>query len=207
MMWLGNLVLAPFRLLRGFVVLCLRLMGLDGEMIPMDGPGYEEYVVQHLKKRGFHNVEHTGAAGDFGVDIVATRHGVRYAIQCKYYTRNVPGDAVQQVAAGMTMYDCDRAVVVTNSRLTEGAKKLAKGNGVLVVEGLRPDQRSMTAEWVLTIALWLLLTILLLPKVRVGSATGYDVYILTGIGLFIGLRLLVGALSWFWRLLTQRKNS
>lgn len=207
MSWLGHLLLSPFRLVRGFVVLCVRLMGLDGEVVPMDGPGYERFVMQQLRKRGFHKVEHTGSTGDYGVDIVATRHGVRYAIQCKYYSRTVSGEAVQQVVTGMGMYDCDRAVVVTNSRLTEGAKKLAKINRVLIVEGLRPERRSLTAEWVISLALCLLTGILLLPRVRVGSATGYDVYILTGIGLLIGVRLLVGTMSWMWRRLTHQKDS
>lgn len=105
-----------------------------------DGYDYEVYVANVLKRQGFHKIEFTAKTGDYGVDLLASRDGSRYAIQCKYYTGAVGGFAVQQAVAGMAYYGCERAMVVTNSRLTKGALKLAEANDVEVLEYIDPER-------------------------------------------------------------------
>ncbi|MBQ8934779.1 MAG: restriction endonuclease, partial [Oscillospiraceae bacterium] len=99
---------------------------MPGRQRIRDGYDYETYVAQALKRRGFRSIEQTAKSGDYGVDLLGKYHGVRYAIQCKYYADPVGGFAVQEAVAGMGFYGCDRAMVVTNSCLTKAARELAE---------------------------------------------------------------------------------
>ena len=51
----------------------------------LDGHEFEYYCADLLRKRGFKEVEVTKGSGDYGIDILAERDGVTYAIQCKYW--------------------------------------------------------------------------------------------------------------------------
>ncbi|MCC8182329.1 MAG: restriction endonuclease [Clostridiales bacterium] len=108
----------------------------------MDGVEYEAYVAELLRRQGFRDITFTPRTGDFGVDLLATHGRNRYAIQCKYYSGAVGGAAVQEAAAGMAYYDCERGMVVTNSALTDGARELAQANGIEVMEYVDPNARS-----------------------------------------------------------------
>ncbi|MCD7733978.1 MAG: restriction endonuclease [Clostridiales bacterium] len=108
----------------------------------MDGVEYETYVAELLRRQGFRDITFTPRTGDFGVDLLATHGRNRYAIQCKYYSGAVGGAAVQEAVAGMAYYDCERGMVVTNSLLTEGARELARANGIEVMEYIDPNSRS-----------------------------------------------------------------
>ena len=82
----------------------------------------------------------------------------------------------------MAYYHCDRAMVITNSGLTRGAKALAEANQVLVLEHLEPGKVTAaeiaTPERVISVAACAVLSVLLLPKVRAESATEIGVYVL-----------------------------
>ena len=99
---------APFRLVAWLGRRCLNLAskitGVEFAHGEMDGAGYEHYVAQYLYKNGYKKVIQTGKTGDMGVDLVAKKHGISYAVQCKYYTKPVSGAAVQEAVAGMAMY-------------------------------------------------------------------------------------------------------
>lgn len=96
----------------------------------MSGMAFEQYVADRLRARGYHDVQFTPATGDYGVDILATKHGKVYAFQCKCYTGSVGVSAVQEVFSGSRKYQADRAVVITNSRYTPNARTLAGDLGV-----------------------------------------------------------------------------
>ena len=49
----------------------------------MEGVEFEQYCAELLRNRGFIDVKLTKASGDFGVDILAEKDGVTYAIQCR----------------------------------------------------------------------------------------------------------------------------
>lgn len=108
----------------------------------MDGYEYETYVADLLRRQGFRDIQFTAKTGDYGVDLLATHGRHRYAVQCKYYTGAVGGFAVQEAVAGMAYYGCERALVVTNSYLTQGAHNLAQANGVDVMEYMDPARLS-----------------------------------------------------------------
>lgn len=91
----------------------------------MSGIEFEYFIAELLKQRGFYNVRVTEASGDYGVDIVAMKEGHIWAIQCKKYSGSVGVSAVQEVFSGKQFYNCDKAVVITNSTFTQSARNLA----------------------------------------------------------------------------------
>lgn len=105
-----------------------------------DGHAYEQAVARYLRSHGYWRVKLTGASGgDYGVDITA-RKGLfrKYAVQCKRYSNPVGVRAVQEVVGGMRVYNCNRAMVVTNNTYTRPARVLAEENGVELKEKIRP---------------------------------------------------------------------
>ena len=101
----------------------------------MSGEDFEEFCADILRGDGFSDVEVTKASGDHGVDVLAKKDGVKYAIQCKRYSKPVGNKAVQEVVAAKSFYKTDKAMVVTNSTFTPQAITLANANDVLLVDG------------------------------------------------------------------------
>jgi hypothetical protein len=52
-------------------------------------------------------------------------------------------DAVQEAMAGMAVYGCDRAMVVTNSDYTKAAKTLANANKVILLSGIKAKSKPL----------------------------------------------------------------
>lgn len=102
------------------------------EVDVMSGLEFEEYTAQLLRKLGYSHVTVTKSSGDQGIDVLAQNGGIKYAIQCKNYTRKLGNTPVQEAYAGKTFYGCDVAVVITNSTFTDGAYELAHSTGVLL---------------------------------------------------------------------------
>ena len=98
----------------------------------MDGHEFEYWCASLLLKNGFSSADVTPGSGDHGVDVVAIKDQVRYAIQCKCYTKDLGNTPVQEVYAGKEMYRCQVGVVMTNQHFTKGAKELAENTRVLL---------------------------------------------------------------------------
>lgn len=92
----------------------------------MDGYQFEYQCAAILKRKHFSKVEVTKSSGDQGVDIIAYKHRKKYGIQCKYYTYPVGNKAVQEAYAGANFYDCNKAMVMTNTTFTRSATELAE---------------------------------------------------------------------------------
>lgn len=92
----------------------------------MDGHSFEYWCANLLRRIGYKDVYVTQGSGDQGVDIVAVKDGVRHAFQCKRYSSKVGNTPVQEVYAGMKMYNCSVGTVITNQTFTDGAFELAE---------------------------------------------------------------------------------
>lgn len=101
----------------------------------MNGYEFESYCGELLKRNGFENVDITPKSGDQGVDILATKDGIKYAFQCKHYASPLGNTPVQEVHAGKQYYNCHVGVVMTNSSFTSSAIHLADATGVLLWDG------------------------------------------------------------------------
>lgn len=111
------------------VIANFRLRDID----TMDGIEFEKYVATVLKSQGYTDIQLTEHY-DYGVDIVATKSGVRWGIQVKRYSGLVKANAVRQVVTGLRMYDCQRAMVITNSVFSRVAVQLAQSNDCVLID-------------------------------------------------------------------------
>lgn len=102
------------------------------ELDDMEGHDFEYYCAALLEKRGFLEVEVTKGSGDYGVDILAEKDGVTYAIQCKCYTSPIGVKAVQEAYSGRDYYDRMVGAVMTNQYFTTPAVEAAKKLKILL---------------------------------------------------------------------------
>ena len=91
--------------------------------LPPTGYDYEKEICSRLKRLGF-NARTTKVSGDQGVDVLAIKNGVSFAIQCKLYSQPVGNKAVQEVNSGREVYGTDYGVVVSNASFTKSAHQL-----------------------------------------------------------------------------------
>lgn len=110
---------------------------LDTEVAKVDamtinGWEFEKYTAELLLKNGFDKAETTPKSNDYGVDVIAEKDGIKYAIQCKCYSNKLNNKPVQEVLAGMAYYHAHVGVVFTNNYFTDNAKNLANANNVLL---------------------------------------------------------------------------
>ena len=116
------------------VVLCRRFRKryADDELDEMEGLDFEYYCAELLRNRGFIEVEVTKSSGDYGLDILAEKEGVTYAIQCKRYNGPVGVKAVQEAYAGRDFYDRMVGCVLTNQYFTQPAVDAAQKLKILL---------------------------------------------------------------------------
>ena len=98
----------------------------------MEGHEFEHWCANALEDLGFVYVRVTPSSGDHGVDVLAEKDGVKYAVQCKRYSSDLGNSPIQEVFAGKNMYGCHVGAVITNQHFTSGAKQLANVTGVLL---------------------------------------------------------------------------
>lgn len=66
--------------------------------------------------------------------LLSKKMELKTAVQAKRYQNIVGIKAVQEVASGKSYYDCDDAIVVTNSHFSKAAKELAEKCGVGLID-------------------------------------------------------------------------
>lgn len=115
-----------------YLIRSLRRSRRMGVMDEMEGRDFEYFCADLLEKQGFAEVEVTRGSGDFGVDILAEKDGVTYAVQCKRYQGAVGVDAVLRTYAGRDYYDRMVGVVMTNQYFTAPAVAAAEKLRILL---------------------------------------------------------------------------
>jgi restriction system protein len=98
----------------------------------MEGHAFEHWCASLLMQNGFSSVEVTPGSNDQGVDILARKDGIKYAIQCKCYSSDLGNTPVQEVNTGKAIYRCQVGVVMTNRHFTKGAQTAADATGILL---------------------------------------------------------------------------
>lgn len=119
-------------LIAGIVLFIRAKRRLPDDMDLMEGHEFEFFCAELLKKQGFLEVEVTRGSRDYGVDILASKDGVTYAIQCKCYTTPIGVKAIQEAYAGRDYYDCMVGAVMTNQYFTTPAVEVAKKLKILL---------------------------------------------------------------------------
>jgi restriction system protein len=110
----------------------------------MTGEEFEEYVAELLRFQGY-KTRMTPRSGDYGVDIIAAKDGIKTAFQIKRYSKKLDQKPVREAVTGMAVrqYGCTKAMVVTNSTFTKAAEFLAAESGCELVD------REKLGEWIL----------------------------------------------------------
>lgn len=103
----------------------------------MSGQEFEIFCAEHLLKQGFKSVQTTSISGDYGADLVAyDKRGNKWVFQCKRYSNTVGVKAIQEVNTAKNHYGATKAAVMTNSKFTRNAKRLAMENDIELFEML-----------------------------------------------------------------------
>ncbi|GFI23051.1 hypothetical protein IMSAGC011_01828 [Lachnospiraceae bacterium] len=133
--WIWVVVIIGLAMLAGVIILLRRQnrkYDWAKERDQMDGFEFEYYCADLLSANGFVNVEVTRSTGDYGVDILAEKEGITFAIQCKRYSKPVGIKAVQEAYAGRDYYDRMVGAVLTNQYFTKPAMNAARKLKILL---------------------------------------------------------------------------
>lgn len=106
--------------------------GFDPTAIPIDGHEFEQWVAVSLEMFGW-QAEVTSASGDQGIDVIASKNGMKVGIQCKLYSSSVGNKAVQEAIAGKRYHGVNYVAVLSNAQFTQSARDLATMNDVLLL--------------------------------------------------------------------------
>ena len=99
----------------------------------MHGLTFEAYVCKLLESQGY-AVENIRASNDYGVDVIASKGKEKIAIQIKRSKNPIDRHAISDASAGKDFYKCRKAMLITNSTLTDSARMFAKEIGCETVE-------------------------------------------------------------------------
>lgn len=102
-------------------------------MTPRD---FEEAVAASLRADGFATELGPGAS-DYGVDVFATRNGLRFAVQAKMYggtSRPVNRQMVMELHGAASYFDCAGAILATNGRVLADAREVARKLGIRIID-------------------------------------------------------------------------
>ena len=99
------------------------------EIDRMTGLQFEQYLEWLFCQLGY-RVSRTSYQGDYGADLVATKDGVKTAVQAKRSKRRIGIKAVQQAFVSTGRYACQQSMVVTNASFTPQAIELARADNV-----------------------------------------------------------------------------
>lgn len=95
----------------------------------LSGKEFEQYLEILFQKLGY-QVKRTPYQGDYGADLILRQGDEKTVVQAKRYKSSVGVKAVQEAVASKEYYQCDKAMVVTNSYFSRQARTLAKANQV-----------------------------------------------------------------------------
>ncbi len=115
----------------------LKLSGID----KMNPDEFKNYICELLDRRGF-NVETPDGAFNLGVDLIAQKKNVKYAVQLKKQPSAVSTLAIIDIEREKHRYDCKATMVITDNYFTEDAIQSANSNRCEIID------RETLADWV-----------------------------------------------------------
>lgn len=120
--------------------LLARATGADTslEVSRMSWQQFELLVGEAFRSQGYKVAELGGAGPDGGVDLVLSKDGARYLVQCKQWRAFKVGvSVVRELFGVMAAQKAAGGFLVTSGRLTEEAKAFAEGKNITLIDGDR----------------------------------------------------------------------
>jgi restriction system protein len=106
-----------------------------------DGMTWREFEIlvgEAYRLQGFSVAETGGGGADGGVDLVLTKGGEKYFVQCKQWKAYKVGvDVVRELYGVMAAKGAAGGFVVTSGRFTDDAKAFADGRNMVLVDGTK----------------------------------------------------------------------
>ncbi|WP_051412203.1 restriction endonuclease [Halonatronum saccharophilum] len=94
----------------------------------LSGEEFELFLKLLFTKLGYKTTL-IGCRGDQGADLIIEKENDKIVIQAKRYKGNVGNKAVQEVLSARAYYECNGAMIVTNSHFSPAAIELARSKG------------------------------------------------------------------------------
>ena len=96
---------------------------------------FEDYVAKLYKNMGY-SVKQTKRKGDGGKDIVATKNGQTYFVECKRYSDPINVHKMRDFVGACVLGGKDvKGIYVTTSSFTNDAKSAANRIGIQMIDG------------------------------------------------------------------------
>ena len=96
---------------------------------------FEDYVAKLYKNMGY-SVKQTKRTGDGGKDIIATKNGQTYFVECKRYSDPVNVHKMRDFVGACVLGGKDiKGIYVTTSSFTNDAKSAANRIGIQMIDG------------------------------------------------------------------------
>lgn len=96
---------------------------------------FEDYVAKLYKNMGY-SVKQTKRTGDGGKDIIATKNGQTYFVECKRYSDPVNVHKMRDFVGACVLGGKDvKGIYVTTSSFTNDAKSAANRIGIKMIDG------------------------------------------------------------------------
>jgi len=111
---------------------------------------FERLVGEAFRMKGYTVTETGGGGADGGVDLILTKAGEKFIVQCKQWRAFKVGvDVVRELYGVMAAKGATGGFVVTSGRYTDEATKFAAGRNVTLIDGPQLHtmiQQAMTAD-------------------------------------------------------------
>lgn len=101
----------------------------------MSGREFESFLNSLFQKQDY-TVERPQYVGDYGVDFILSRGGLRIVVQAKCYGGRVEESSLRQLVQGKAKYSADEAWCVTNNFFTDAATSFANQNNIKLIDRL-----------------------------------------------------------------------
>ncbi|MGG0655438.1 restriction endonuclease [Rummeliibacillus pycnus] len=124
------------------------------KQVPMSQMSMRElqvFVVKSLKKLGYKNIQINNHFDSFDIHLFAENEHGKNSISIVKGELVITMDDVHKIAIGKAYFDCDQCILVTASKMTEDAKKLADQYYIDVWNQEKIDENinnNVTDEWV-----------------------------------------------------------
>ena len=96
---------------------------------------FEHFVAEYFKNKGY-KVQVTPESNDYGIDVIAIKGSEKIAIQAKMYgasTRGVNRKSFMELHGAKSVFNCTKAIMVTDGDVNEDAKIVADKLGIEIV--------------------------------------------------------------------------
>lgn len=93
---------------------------------------YEKDCLSYFRDSGWTCIE-TPSSGDKGVDIIASKNGIRLSIQCKNWSEKIDTSAVQEIVSAGLFYETDFSIILCENGCTRQALEISNKIGVTII--------------------------------------------------------------------------